>query len=53
MKVILGSKDVWNIVDKGYTKFINEKTVLKWKEGLIKDKKERSTSSYFHLSVLG
>ncbi|KAH0705787.1 hypothetical protein KY285_010318 [Solanum tuberosum] len=41
MKVILGSQDVWDIIDKGYTKPANEETLSSnEKEVLLKTKKK-------------
>ncbi|KAL3326003.1 hypothetical protein AABB24_036956 [Solanum stoloniferum] len=41
MKVSIGSQDVWDIVDKGYTKPVNEETLsLNGKEVLLKKKKK-------------
>ncbi|KAG5572310.1 hypothetical protein H5410_062076, partial [Solanum commersonii] len=41
MKVILGSQDVWDIVDKGYTKPVNEETLSSTEnEVLLKTRKK-------------
>ena len=41
MKVILGSQDFWDIIDKGYTKPANEETLpLNEKEVLLKTRKK-------------
>ena len=41
MKAILGSQDVWDIVDKGYTKPANEETFpSNEKEVLLKTRKK-------------
>lgn len=40
MKVILGCQDVWDIIDKGYTKTINEETLFQnEKDVLMKTRK--------------
>ncbi|KAF3655129.1 putative F-box protein-like [Capsicum annuum] len=50
MKVILGSQNVWDIVDKGYTKFANEETLSQnEKEVLIKIRKiDQYALTLFH-----
>ena len=54
MKAILGSQDVWDIVDKGYTRTTNEETLSSNEKGVLLKtrKKDQQDLTLIHQSLM-